>query len=275
MNDSLIAVIYLTIGLIGFIANLIVIYVKSTHKKTYSNITYTFMVQVSVADNFALSATSFCGSLFLTFPQFQCPILNRLFGFFALGAWYAASFFLCFVAFSRFVSITKPAKVDLYFAPKIKWAMIVGAWLFCGGYYSCLLWYPQLLFKWISEKVSWEFNVDQVSPFVTIVIWQNAVINTICMLTQIIFNAMTLRWLQKSRKTILTIDQKKNRRRETKLFVQCLVNSCLYSVTFLLFQSLNFLLEFGIENFALYFVMSLAWILHHSANPIIYFVINR
>uniref|UniRef100_A0A915L1K9 G-protein coupled receptors family 1 profile domain-containing protein n=1 Tax=Romanomermis culicivorax TaxID=13658 RepID=A0A915L1K9_ROMCU len=269
-----VAILYLIVGIAGFTANTVVMYIKTKYKKHYSNITYVFMIQLAAADNFVLSANALCGSLLLFFPQLNFWPVQRIFGFFSLYGWYVGSLFLCFVAFSRYISITRNEKVAVYFSPKIKTILIIFPWALCFAYYSSFLWYPGvLLVKWEEDKVSWDFNSSE-SYFGYILGWQNVANSMTCIIVQIIFNCSTLYWLRKTRNTVLSVDQTKNRRRETKLFAQCFINCCLFAGAFLLFMSLNTALG-GIDSLTLYLTMSLVWMMHHCANPVIYFMINK
>uniref|UniRef100_A0A915KJM9 Uncharacterized protein n=1 Tax=Romanomermis culicivorax TaxID=13658 RepID=A0A915KJM9_ROMCU len=269
-----IATAYLIIGTIGFIVNTIVIYIKCHEKKHYSNITYSMMIQLATADNVALTANTWCGAVFIYAPQLKCEPVERLFGFCSFFAWYSASYFLCFIAFTRFICITKrEATSNQYFGRKMKFFMILMPWSICFAYYSSFLWWPDVpLARWYDNKVSWDFNVDE-SSFGRWLVYQNIVSNSLCVVVQVAFNGLTLKWLRKERNAILTLSQTKNRRRETKLFFQCFVNCCFFAGTFTMFMSCNSLMtgEYGV---APYLIMSFTWIMHHCANSIIYFLMN-
>lgn len=103
---------------------------------------------------------------------------------------------------------------------------------------------------------------------------QNAVLNVVFMTCIIYNNVRTGRYIRKIRQTmVMSADETIDYKRETKLFIQCFVTTCLFcffGVCFVIFNTF----ALGSHSKHVCFFVSTVWLVHHSLNCLIYVLIN-
>uniref|UniRef100_A0A915IFZ1 G-protein coupled receptors family 1 profile domain-containing protein n=1 Tax=Romanomermis culicivorax TaxID=13658 RepID=A0A915IFZ1_ROMCU len=281
---SYIPSIYITLGAFGIGLNAMVVFIKcKLFVKHYNNVTYIFMINLAIADVLALMVIAMGSAGMLLLPQYLFrKTLNKIMGYSLAVGWYVGSYFLCLITLSRFVAVTKSEEMHVYFSDRNKKLAMIGPWIGCLVGYCLILFYPYHVIRFFPEKATWDFDVAP-SVFVLILSYENAINNNLCVVFQVYFNARTLLWLRRTQKNMaINLDQRRNRNREVKLFVQCFISSCMYAATAISFAFLNVKIPpfkeheiIDMRSLIWYFSMAVAWIFHHSTNSMIYFILNR
>lgn len=270
MYAEIVGSCYIVFGFCGVFANFLIAYLMLSDKSMKRHATYIFMINLAVADATVLSSIAFYAGIHCIMPHIN-EIVDRIMAWIVAIGWYPGCIFFVIIAFSRWVAISKQEKLKVYFTKNIVAVCIIVPWLASSLFYTCFLFYPKTLFVWYPAYLSWGFDEDS-SHFGYFLHKQNTMTNIIFALAQMYFNIRTIVWLRKTRREMLTLRESKNRAREVKLFVQCFLTSCIFCVAAVLYA-----LFYALKGYASPFhflMMHAAWILHHSVNPIIYFVMN-
>lgn len=143
-------------------------------------------------------------------------------------------------------------------------------WVGFGAFTSVNLFYPDLVAFFLEDFYTWNLNKNHwygrgISTF-------NLIHDLLCSFVNICFNAMSLAWVRKTMKQVQSVENAANRKREIKLFVQCLIDSSFYAGTCIGHTFIYFLAQY-MEPYH-FLIAHIFWIANHIVSPIIYIAYN-
>lgn len=124
-------------------------------------------------------------------------------------------------------------------------------------------------FMFFPEVFAWGFNLDSGMGYVWH--WIDCAISLAAGSVEIVFNVFSLFWVHQRRKEIQNFAASENRRRETKLLLQCFSMGCAFILTVFVFTFANVL---GWSSVTACVSVQLVWLMNHSVNPLIYLSVN-
>uniref|UniRef100_A0A915I7V8 Uncharacterized protein n=1 Tax=Romanomermis culicivorax TaxID=13658 RepID=A0A915I7V8_ROMCU len=89
------------------------------------------------------------------------------------------------------------------------------------------------------------------------------------------YDLKILNWLRKNRQAIKTIDNRHMFKHEVKLFLQCLFTGCCFMGVIGTYMMLNVFMPSSHRSLWCYLLMDISWLLNHSINPLIYWILNN
>lgn len=267
----LISLSYLIVGISGILLNAVAAALMMKDKEM-RNATYSYMIQQCLCDIIVLlSAATYTGFALL------CPILQNdttmaIFGYSTGIGWYAGSYFMVLISYSRCVQLVWSHKLNVLFSKRMIFASIIGIYLCPTLFYlySTTIRRP-LIFFVSNSTYSWTYNV--IDPLGKTMAMVNITSNIFCAFLITVFNSKSLHWVRKTRMQIQTLESKENRRREVRLFFQCAITGTMYTLAVVVFFIISSL-QLGGEHVAAFVITHLGWMMVHLQNPLIYFAVN-
>lgn len=271
MLSEIVGYVYIFLGFFGIFLNLLAAFLMFNNKTTNQNLTYLLMINLSIADAIVLLSIAFYAGLHCLL-KIDIEIVDRIFGWIVAVGWYPGCMFFVGIAFARWVAITQPPRLHGRMRKRHILIFVLFCWFVSASFYSCMIFYPNTLFIWYNDYFSWGFD-EESSFFGYYLQKQNTATNILFAVLQTLFNVKTIVWLRRTRNQALSISESKNRKREVKLFLQCLANGIAFvsaAVMYALFYAVS---KYATSTHFLF--MHFAWIFHHLVNPIIYFCFNK
>lgn len=261
---------YISVGTVGILANILVTYLFLSDKTMRQNITYIFMTNLAIADTIVLSSIAFYAGI-KSLVVINLEYLDRFMAWVVAVGWYPGCIFFSVIAFTRWVAIARPEKLNTYFSKKILTMCIIIPWTVCSLFYLCFIFYPETLFIWFPNYFSWGFDEDS-SFFGYYLQKQNTSTNILFAGVEFYFNLKTLIFIRNTRQLIRSLHETKNRSREIKLFAQCFITGCVFTSAAVMYAVFYAVQKYA--NSEHFLMMHAAWVCHHLINPFIYFSLN-
>lgn len=141
--------------------------------------------------------------------------------------------------------------------------------VFC--FYGNVLYQPRPFCYFILDSYTWAYDeTTELGRFVSN--GGNLVFDSICTITEMSFNILSLIWVHKTRKLVQTsIGASDNKKREIKLFAQSFILGCFFSAVYIYFVTLYAL---GANSLTTILCFQAVWTLNHSVNPLVYLSVN-
>lgn len=145
-------------------------------------------------------------------------------------------------------------------------------WIVLFAFYSiaAATAFPEATCYFTAPFYIWEFNLEIL--WGKYLFWHNFVFNFLCAAIDTAFNVVSLKWVHETRKTIISLTDKKNRRREIKLLIQCLIIGAVFAMTSIMF-TIVYAAGYG-GNQVVCVIQHYVWTMNHCINPMVYLSVN-
>lgn len=265
----IVGISYLLVGLFGIFTNLLCSYLITINKE-FRNASYVYIINLNIADAIVLLPIAVYLGLIEINSNFQCNLCDRIFHSFIQIGWWPSGCYFVLISFTRLVVLKYRHYNKVIFSKKFLIATSAIPWIVYSMVGLFSLMYPKITGIVYPDLFTWGINQQHLCGIT--VAYYNVIHSMLCSLVNCCFNVISLIWIRRTRNRILSTHRSKSRKKEIKLFFQCLITSSFYVGACVMY---TIVFRFAHLMLPVHFLIThCIWILHHCISPVIYFTLN-